>query len=186
MKKVVVGTIAGAVILGGAIGAGAMTDGFQNFESVNPAASEPSDLISVEEAQEKALAEYDGVIESIELEGKRDGYVYDLDIDNGDMDYDLYMDASTGDILRVEEERDDDDDNGSAANPEASTEDYISQEEAINIALEEVEGTLESVKLDSDDGSVVYEVEIDTGTFSDEASLDIDAVTGEVLEVDMD
>ncbi|WP_404406962.1 PepSY domain-containing protein [Jeotgalibacillus malaysiensis] len=195
MKKVVVGTVASAVILGGAIGAGAMTDGFQNFRSVNPAPSEPAELISVEEAKEKALAEYEGVVESIELEKKRDGYVYDIDIDNGDMDYDLDMDASNGEILRVEEERDDDDDdrddnvtssdsNGTAG---SSNEDYISQEEAIEIALAEVEGTLESVELDDDDGRAIYEVEINTGTGDDDdAEFDIDAVTGEILEIDLD
>lgn len=193
MKKVVVGTVASAVILGGAIGAGAMTDGFQNFRSVNPAPSEPSELISVEEAKGKALAEYEGVVESIELEKKRDGYVYDIDVDNGDMDYDLDMDAANGEILRVDEERDDDDDdndntsssdsNGTAAN---TNEDYISQEEAIEIALAEVEGTLESVELDDDDGRAVYEVEINTGAGDDDAEFDIDAVTGEILEMDVD
>ncbi|AJD89610.1 hypothetical protein JMA_02930 [Jeotgalibacillus malaysiensis] len=196
MKKVVVGTVASAVILGGAIGAGAMTDGFQNFRSVNPAPSEPSELISVEEAKEKALAEYDGVVESIELEKKRDGYVYDIDIDDGDMDYDLDIDASNGEILRVEEERDDDDDddddnvsssnsNGTAGS--STSEDLISQEEAVEIALAEVEGTLESVELDDDDGRAIYEVEINTGTGDDDdAEFDIDAVTGEILEMDLD
>lgn len=192
MKKVVVGTVASAVILGGAIGAGAMTDGFKTFGSVNPAPSEPSELISVEEAKEKALAEYDGVVESIELEKKRDGYVYDIDVDNGDMDYDLDMDASNGEILRVEEERDDDDDSddnvistNSDGTAGSTSEDYISQEEAVEIALAEVEGTLESVELDDDDGRAVYEVEINTGS-GDDAEFDIDAVTGEILEMDMD
>ncbi|TFD99471.1 PepSY domain-containing protein [Jeotgalibacillus salarius] len=197
MKKVVVGTVASAVILGGAIGAGAMTDGFKTISMVNPEPAEQSELISLDEAKEKALAEYEGVVESIELEKKRSGYVYDIDIDNGDMDYDLDMDASNGEILRVEEERDDDDDDdgddnnvsssGSNGTAGSTNEDYISQEEAVEIALAEVEGTLDSVELDHDDGRAVYEVEIETGNGDDDdAEFDIDAVTGEILEMDLD
>ncbi|KIL53534.1 hypothetical protein KP77_05100 [Jeotgalibacillus alimentarius] len=195
MKKVVVGTVASAVILGGAIGAGAMTGG---FSSADPAPAEKSDLLTVEEAKDKALAEYEGVVESVELEREANGYKYEIDVRNDDMEYDLDLDASNGEILKAKEERDDDsddddrnDDNSTTAASNgtagSTSEDYITQEEAVEIALAEVSGTLESVELDDDDGRAMYEVEINTDSGDDDdAEFDIDAVTGEILEMDMD
>ncbi|TFD94411.1 PepSY domain-containing protein [Jeotgalibacillus sp. R-1-5s-1] len=210
-KKVIIGTVASAVILGGALGAGAMTDQFRTVGIVNPEPAEQSDLISVDEAKEKALAEYEGVVESVELEKQFRGYIYEIDIDNGEIDYDLDMDASTGEILKAKEERDDDgddddrdddnsqnnqtnntsgDDNGTAsatASNGTSAEEYITQEEAVSIAMAEVSGTLESVEFDDDDGRMIYEIEINTGNGDDDdAEFEIDAVTGEILEMDLE
>ncbi|WP_227396018.1 PepSY domain-containing protein [Jeotgalibacillus aurantiacus] len=213
-KKVIIGTVASTVILGGALGAGAMTDQFRTVGIVNPEPANESDLISVDEAKEKALAEYEGVVESVELEKQFRGYLYEIDIDNGEIDYDLDMDASTGEILKAKEERDDDDDdrdddnsqntdqaddnssdddnrtasatasNGTSAN---TNEEYITQEEAVSIAMAEVSGTLESVEFDDDDGRMIYEIEINTGNGDDDdADFEIDAVTGEILEMNLE
>ncbi|PPA69575.1 PepSY domain-containing protein [Jeotgalibacillus proteolyticus] len=200
-KKIIIGTAASVIILGGAIGAGAMTDQFKTVGIVNPEPAEQSELISLDEAKEKALAEYEGVVESVELEKQFKGYIYEIDIDNGEYDWELDMDASTGEILKAKEERDDDwnetssnnqtDDNGTASAIDSNTassntnEEYISQEEAVKIAMAQVSGTLESVELDEDDGRMIYEIEINKDK-DDDAEVDIDAVTGEIIEIDLD
>lgn len=60
----------------------------------------------------------------------------------------------------------------------------IDADEAVQIALKEFSGTVESVELDEDDLRLIYEVEIEAG--DEEAEVEIDAYTGEVLVIDID
>ena len=60
----------------------------------------------------------------------------------------------------------------------------IDADEAVQIALKEFSGTVESVELDEDDHRLIYEVEIEAG--DEEAEVEIDAYTGEVLVIDID
>lgn len=63
----------------------------------------------------------------------------------------------------------------------------ISREQAIQIALSEFSGVVEDVELDDDDdygGRLVYEIEIERG--DEEAEIIIDAMTGEVLLIEID
>ena len=55
----------------------------------------------------------------------------------------------------------------------------ISSNEAVNIALKKVNGTVDKVELENKQGQYYYEVEIDTEAV--EYEFDIDAVTGEIL-----
>lgn len=193
-KKIITGTIASAVILGGAIGAGAMTDSFRTVgiqtEGSNYSAQDTK-LLSMEEAKEIALAEYEGVIESFESDKDWGKHIYEIEIDNGEIEYDLDMDAKTGEILKAEEDRDNDDDdrddsNQSSANSDSAAENknLISEEEAITIATEKVAGTVKEIERDEDDGRVEYEIEIRTD--DGDADIEIDAETGEILSVDYD
>lgn len=60
----------------------------------------------------------------------------------------------------------------------------ISEEQAIEIAEEAVNGTVTEVELDEDDNQYVYELELNTS--QGEAEVEVDAVTGEVLEKEYD
>ncbi|WP_087974516.1 PepSY domain-containing protein [Oceanobacillus rekensis] len=60
----------------------------------------------------------------------------------------------------------------------------ISEARAKEIALGEFSGTVTEMELDEDDGLRVYEVEIEDG--EDEATIEINAYTGEILLVEMD
>ena len=192
-KKIITGTIASAVILGGAIGAGAMTDNFRTVgiqTEDNNKSSQDTKLLSMEEAKKIALAEYDGVVESFESDKDWGKHIYEIEIDNGAIEYELDMDAVTGEILKVEEDHDDDDDredsNQTSSNKGSETENknLISEEEAIKIATDKVAGTVNKIERDKDDGRVEYEIEIRTDT--GEADIEIDAETGEILSVDYD
>ncbi|GIN70157.1 hypothetical protein J14TS2_06320 [Bacillus sp. J14TS2] len=61
----------------------------------------------------------------------------------------------------------------------------ISWEEARDIALQEIDGTIQSLELDKEDGHFVYEVELIVDDHA-QAELEIDAQTGVVLEFDYD
>lgn len=66
--------------------------------------------------------------------------------------------------------------------PEQKT--VIDAQEAINIALKEFPGTVDSYELDDDDGRLIYEIEIESS--KGEAEFEIDAYTGEILVIDIE
>ncbi|MGJ9382804.1 PepSY domain-containing protein [Salipaludibacillus sp. CF4.18] len=63
-------------------------------------------------------------------------------------------------------------------------EDKITEEEAVKIAQNTIDGKLDEVELDTDDGVQVYEVEIDFE--GDDYDIKVDAYTGEIRETDDD
>jgi uncharacterized membrane protein YkoI len=60
----------------------------------------------------------------------------------------------------------------------------ISEQQAIEIAEEAVNGTVTEVELDEDDNQYIYELELNTS--QGEAEVEVDAVTGKVLEKEYD
>ncbi|HLU22385.1 MAG TPA: PepSY domain-containing protein [Bacillaceae bacterium] len=62
----------------------------------------------------------------------------------------------------------------------------ISMEEAEKIAKTEVEGNIENIELEEDDGRLIYDVEFEDGKKLDDAEVEIEAKTGKVLEIDQD
>lgn len=62
----------------------------------------------------------------------------------------------------------------------------ISMEEAEKIAKTEVEGNIENIELEEDDGRLIYDVEFEDGKKLDDAEVEIEAETGKVLEIDQD
>lgn len=60
----------------------------------------------------------------------------------------------------------------------------ISQEEAVETAQQTVNGTLDEVKLDTEDGLLVYEVELEYQ--GEDYDIEVDAHTGEITEIDDD
>lgn len=60
----------------------------------------------------------------------------------------------------------------------------IDAKEAIDIALNEFSGTVTDLELEKEDGRLIYEIEIKAGR--EEAEIEIDAYTGEILVIDID
>lgn len=60
----------------------------------------------------------------------------------------------------------------------------ISMEQAIAIAQKEFPGTVSEAELDEDDGRLIYEIEIEAK--DEEAEFEIDAMTGEILVIEID
>ncbi|MCH7321840.1 PepSY domain-containing protein [Solibacillus sp. MA9] len=64
--------------------------------------------ISEQQAQEIALAQANGTITEIELDDDDDhGFVYEIEIRNGKMEYDFKIDATTGAIVEYKEDLED-------------------------------------------------------------------------------
>ena len=106
--------------------------------------------------------------------------VYDVEFYVGNKEYDYEIDASTGEILSADFEIEDDfnEDNATNLNP------AVSQEEASAAALAKVSGAEAKdlrIKLEEDDGKLIYEGDIYyIGT---EYEFEIDASTGDFLKL---
>ena len=142
-RKVLIGSLASVFVLGGAFAVGATNnDGSNSVEGTNQSENK---IITIEEAEKAALKEVAGKVENIELlERKRDQMMYEVEVEKDHIDYDVYIDAHTGELYSVNQEDDFDDDDSVASksdddstvngNSRQTNEGTISQAEAINIA----------------------------------------------------
>ena len=155
-----------------------------------PSQNTSSGMITADQAKSKALAHAGLNANQVNfvrayLDWDDGRQVYDVEFYTSDYkEYDYEIDAYTGAVLSFDYDAD------YYAPPANNTQSgsYISQSEAIRIALSYVSGATQSnvryAKLDRDDGRLEYEVEIIYGTT--EYDFDIDAYTGTVISRDMD
>ncbi|WP_413375173.1 PepSY domain-containing protein [Alkalihalobacillus sp. 1P02AB] len=151
--------------------------------------------ITVEEAKEIANDLVpNSKIDDIELKKEKGIYVYDIELELNDEDGDLYLDANTGEVIKLDgdimkemermttKSKSGNESHNGKTNESTS---YISKEEATKIALDYLgEGTLDEVERKIKSGNVLYEVEIEI--HDDDVEVYVDAVTGDVLYVDWD
>lgn len=129
--------------------------------------------VSPTEAIDKAKADAgEGDVTSISLDEENRSWVYDVSIVNGNKEFDVHVDATTGEVLKKEE--DSADDSEQAVDPSSP----MTPEEAMDAALGEVQGTVTSWSLDSEGSDIYYDVEI----HSDHGDVDVhvDVNTGNV------
>ena len=155
-----------------------------------PSQNTSSGMITADQAKSKALAHAGLNANQVNfvrayLDWDDGRQVYDVEFYTSDYkEYDYEIDAYTGAVLSFDYDAD------YYAPPANNTQSgsYISQSEAIRIALSYVSGATQSnvryAKLDRDDGRLEYEVEIIYGTT--EHDFEIDAYTGTVISRDMD
>lgn len=143
--------------------------------------------LSMEEAKEAALREFQGDVIKSNTDRDDGVVVYEFTIDNGQKRCEVEIDGNTGEVLKSE--LDDDrlrtpsqpsqepsQDNSQPQNSEK----IITEEEAKEAALARSgAGSVVRCELDRDDGSIRYEIEIRDG--NKEIDVEVDAVTKEIL-----
>ena len=107
-KKMVIGTLSAAFVLGGAFAVGASNN--DDGSKVDVKVNNTKTILSLDEVKKIALQEVDGVVEEIELERESNTAVYEVDIEKDNIDYDLHIDAYSGEIYSVDRDDDGDDD----------------------------------------------------------------------------
>lgn len=187
-RKMFIGSVAGLVVLGGAIGVGAAS----KSDDVNKGKS--SNVISIDKAKNIAVNEVGGNVKSIELDKEDGRLIYDVELyhSNMDDDVDLDIDAITGKVLHID--RDDDRDDGYEFERDLESDDddkykdtkenqraSISHKQAIEIALNDSPGKVTEAELD-DDG--YYEIEIKNGRT--EIDMKVDAASGKIIKKEID
>lgn len=190
MRKTWMAVLVGAVVIAGL-----------GFGVNHIFAGEGGPALTEKEAAQKAEERYPGAVKEIELDDKGTRHVYEIELHGVNGEYEIKMDANTGEILKVEQDKttkaraskddgrkDDDmddnkDDKGATSQPAsekpAKEQKYIGYEQSKKIALSKFNGKIEEIELDEDDGRKIYEVEIKNG--NREAEIEIDAYTGEIL-----
>lgn len=111
-------------------------------------------------------------IDSIQFEMDDNRYVYSIDGWDDANDYELDIDAETGDILSQEQEEDTD------ADDMLAVEGIVSPKEAMDAALAASgEGYVKEWELEVENDQTIYDIDIEDG--SDQK---VDALTGDVLQ----
>lgn len=151
-------------------------------KEVSKTADKSNEMLTIVQIEEIALNEFPGWIKEIELD-EDDGYLmYEVEVENENREEaELDIDAYTGEILKMEKEY------KSGSKHKGSkqfSDDILSIKEIKEIALEEFPGQIKELELDENDGRLIYEVEVKNK--GREAEMDIDARTGDVLELEFD
>lgn len=160
-------------------------------------ANPKKEYISEEQARQAALAAAGGGT-TVKIKFTTDDgiKVYEVDIVNGNYEYEVTIHAETGKVLDIDKERiasaepqpeNPTPENPSPADPVPGQDQgqagIISEEQAREIAVKAAGGGMVvKIKLDTDDGVKVYEAEVLNGDY--EFNVDILAATGEVAKVE--
>lgn len=90
-KNIIIGVAALIVVIGLGLGA------------YNSNASQASPNYSVQEISDLVTAQYPGTITEVELEKKGSDLIYEVEVENGKIAYEIKLDANTGVIIRISE-----------------------------------------------------------------------------------
>ncbi|MBM4760784.1 PepSY domain-containing protein [Bacillus sp. B15-48] len=154
--------------------------------------------LTVEEATNKVQELYHGDIVNIkEVNGI---YLIAIELDTGTYEIEIYRDS--GEIGRVtrtektaakEELQSDDsiakegekamDSGNKAEEPTAEQVRTISEKEAVAIALKEINGEVDDIDLESSGGIIYYLIEIERDEDDEEATVQVNAISGEVMSI---
>lgn len=160
--------------------------------SDDPGAPTPPKDELITEERALAIALEDFVLSESEISRQRiklereDGRLcYEIEFYVGYVEYSMTIDAQSGTILEREIEGQRDDTRPSDSKDKGE---YLTREEAIAIALEhfklsESQAKVRKVEFEKDDGRYIYEVEFKIKDL--EYTVEIDAVTGAILESDI-
>ena len=142
----------------------------------------PASQISYERAMEIAVAQVGGgIVWDIELERRHSVIYYDVEVRSDGIEYDVHINAVTGEIIRL---REDGRYNVGRTSALCLTDAKITFEQAKTIALERAGGAVKDIELERDRGRLVYEIE---GIINrQEYDVRIDAATGEILRFRLD
>ncbi|MEG0293489.1 PepSY domain-containing protein [Enterococcus sp.] len=148
--------------------------------------SKPS--VTIAEAIEIFQKEYAGAdITSLDIDTSFGKWVYKIEGVDDLKEYDLKIDATTKAILEREEDQLDNDDKNGIKRQEEKLDlsNLLSLDEITKIALEQTQGgQVTDWDLDRDNGVTHWDVDVKNG--KQEATVKINAQTGEVLEVELD
>lgn len=134
--------------------------------------------IGVENAKQIALQEAGGgSVVKAEADTKDGVLVYEVDIRNGEFEYEITVDARTGKILEVDKEYQEDAQKPSGGGSRIDTE-AAKEATLADAGVSAEEATFTKTELEREDGRVVYEIEFFTATHKYE--YEIDASTGAV------
>lgn len=203
-KNILLGGVLTSALVLGACGANVSADDMEWETEEHSGAVTVKDNIetaagtSAQEAVDKALKEFDGTVTDVEYDEDDGVYYYDIEIENGNEDFEVKLNAEDLSVIEQDLDRDDDSDNnddneaeaaekntGSSADNKGNTKaaDAFNGDksaEAIEAAQERFDGILEEISYEEDDGAYYYEVKLESKNEEYEVKLNADNLS--VLE----
>jgi len=180
-NRLLIGAVAAVGVLAGAAGIASAVTG--------DGGSDPAPALSRADAEAAAVEEVPGSVVGAETDDEDGRAVWSIEVDGTDGSrHEVEID---GDGAVVGRDTDDDgpgDDDGTddeVSDPALVEAAEVSQDEAEQTALGEAPGTVSRAHIEREDGRVVWDVEID-GEDGRRADVQVDAATGEVVELDLD
>ena len=206
-KNLLVGGVLASALVLGACGSNVSADDMEWETEENSGSvtvrdnTETASGTTAQEAVDKALKEFDGTVTDVEYDEDDGVYYYDIEIENGNEDFEVKLNAEDLSIIEQDLDRDDDDrdderdddnevqvsdkktkqsayTNGNTKLAEAFKDDKSA--EAIEAAHERFDGILEEVSYEEDDGVYYYEVKLENKKEEYEVKLKADDLS--VLE----
>lgn len=104
-KKLLIGSITAALVLGGTFAVGASE--LPIFDLKTNKEKYEKQFIPAEQAKTIALNEVNGTVEDVEIEKENGYFYYEVEIDKDNIDYDVFIEAYTGKIAHIRIENDD-------------------------------------------------------------------------------
>ena len=103
-KKLLIGSITAALVLGGTFAVGASE--LPIFDLKSNKLKYEKEFIPAEQAKTFALNEVNGTVEDVEIEKENGHFYYEVEIDKDNIDYDVFIEAYTGKIAYIRVEND--------------------------------------------------------------------------------
>ena len=142
-------------------------------------ASTGNDYITAEQAKLIALSAVPGVVNEVELEKENGLLVYEVEITNNNKRTEVAINRETGSIISTEAEEDEE----IAPEELKKIGGLITEEQAKQIALDHIgQGNVIDFESEREGGRIIYGVVLSVN--GDEVEVEIDAQTGEILEVE--
>lgn len=199
-KNILLGGVLTSALVLGACGSNVSADDMEwETEERNGAVTvkdnvETSAGTTAQEAVDKALKEFDGTVTDVEYDEDDGVYYYNIEIENGNDDFEVKLNAENLSIIEQDLDRDDNDDNddrddnevdaaekntASSANSkgDAKAADVFGGDksaEAIEAAQDRFDGILEEISYEEDDGAYYYEVKLESKNEEYEVKLSAD------------
>ncbi|MGJ9459426.1 PepSY domain-containing protein [Oceanobacillus sp. CF4.6] len=144
--------------------------------------------LSTEEVSQLIQNQYPGTITEMERDNEFNKVIYEVEVQGDGVEYELELDGDTGEVLKEKQsenvDRDDDNHLEEPTNGANVNSEVIGDEKARKIALENFDGTVTDLELDIDDNQLIYEIDVKNS--NKEAEFEIDAITGEIMEMEID
>ena len=181
-KKFIFPAVATAFIIGGGFSYVAYAQTVEENQIQAELAKQAK--VTEEAAIKIALEQIPGTVEEVELEDENGTIVYEIEIRAEDgTEQEVEIDATTGEVVKVEAEDDEEEGDDEQSQAELAKQAKVTEEAAIETALGQVPGTVEEIKLEVEDGKIVYDIDViaEDGT---KQEVKVDATTGKVVKVE--
>ena len=202
-KNILLGGVLTSALVLGACGSNVSADDMEwETEERNGAVTVKNNVetaagTTAQEAVDEALKEFGGTVTDVEYDEEDGVYYYNIEIENGNDDFEVKLNAEDLSVIEQDLDRDDNDDRddneveaaekntASSADNKGDTKAADAFEgdksaDAIEAAQERFDGILEEISYEEDDGAYYYEVKLESENEEYEVKLNADNLS--VLE----